>query len=81
MLRFIEFFLWIEVLVQWCQDLWMFWEIGNSYGSNERLLKALRINNEEVFCGENIDFLYGVTYYELAQDSGVVRKRAEGLRL
>ena len=39
-------FLWIKVLVQW--------EIGNSYGSNERLLKALRVNNEEVLSVENI---------------------------
>ena len=39
--------------------MWMFWEIGNSYGSNERLLKALRINNEGVPFVENIGFLFG----------------------
>ena len=36
----------LKVLVQW--------KIGNSYGSNERLLKALRVNNEEVLSVEKI---------------------------
>ena len=34
------FLLWVKVLVQWCQDLWMLWEIGNSYGSNGKALES-----------------------------------------
>ena len=29
----------LKVRVQWHQDLWMFWEIGNIYSSNEKALE------------------------------------------
>ena len=41
MLRFVEHFLWTKVLVQWYQDWWMLWKIGNNYCSNAKALEKL----------------------------------------
>ena len=55
MLRFIEHFLWIRVLVQWYQDLWIiFGKLVTVTAATEKLLKALRINNEEILSVEGI---------------------------